>query len=132
MTSESWKNLDWKKFQKIVFRLQKRIYKAVREGDKPRAKSLQKLLLKSYAARMIAIRQVTQLNQGKKTAGVDGKASLNFKARFALEVILRTNATKWKHQKLRIIPIPKKDGTTRQLKVPTIADRTWQCLVSAT
>jgi RNA-directed DNA polymerase len=129
MTSESWKALDWKQFQKTVFRLQKRIYKAVRVGDKPRAKSLQKLLLKSYAARMLAIRQVTQLNQGKKTAGVDGKASLNFKARFALEVILRTNATKWNHQKLRVIPIPKKDGTTRQLKVPTIADRAWQCLV---
>lgn len=128
MMSESWKTLTWKKFQKTVFRLQKRIYKAVRVGDKPRAKSLQKLLLKSYAARMIAIRQVTQLNQGKKTAGVDGKASLNFKARFALEAILRTNATKWNHQKLRIIPIPKKDGTIRQLKVPTIADRAWQCL----
>jgi RNA-directed DNA polymerase len=129
MTSESWKTLNWKKFQKTVFRLQKRIYKAVRVGDRQKAQSLQKLLLKSYAARMIAIRQVTQLNQGKKTAGVDGKASLNYKERFALEEILRTNATRWKHNKLRVIPIPKKDGTTRQLKVPIIADRAWQCLV---
>jgi RNA-directed DNA polymerase len=129
MTSESWKALNWKKFQKTVFRLQKRIYKAVRVGDRQKAKSLQKLLLKSYAARMIAIRQVTQLNQGKKTAGVDGKASLDYQERFALEEILRTNATNWKHNKLRVIPIPKKDGTTRLLKVPTIADRAWQCLV---
>jgi RNA-directed DNA polymerase len=129
MTSESWRTLNWKKFQKTVFRLQKRIYKAVRVGDKQKARSLQKLLLKSYAARMIAIRQVTQLNQGKKTAGVDGKASLNYKERFALEITLRTNATIWKHNKLRVIAIPKKDGTMRQLKVPTIADRAWQCLV---
>jgi RNA-directed DNA polymerase len=85
MTSESWNTLNWKKFQKTVFRLQKRIYKAVRVGDVPKARSLQKLLLKSYAARMLAIRQVTQLNQGKRTAGVDGKASLNYKERFALE-----------------------------------------------
>jgi RNA-directed DNA polymerase len=129
MTSESWNTLNWKKFQKTVFRLQKRIYKAVRVGDTQKARSLQKLLLRSYAARMTAIRQVTQLNQGKKTAGVDGKASLNYNERFVLEISLRTNATQWKHNKLRIIPIPKKDGTIRQLKVPTIADRAWQCLV---
>jgi group II intron reverse transcriptase/maturase len=34
----------------------------------------------------------------------------------------------WKHKRLREIPIPKKDGTMRILKVPTIADRAWQCL----
>lgn len=38
----------------------------------------------------------------------------------------------WKHSKLREIPIPKKDGTTRMLKVPTMADRAWQCLVKFT
>ena len=26
------------------------------------------------------------------------------------------------------MPIPKQDGTTRMLKVPTMADRAWQCL----
>jgi len=129
MTSESWRTLNWKKFQKVVFRLQKRIYKAVRDGDRRKARSLQKLLLKSYAARMLAIRQVTQLNQGKKTAGVDGKASLNYRERFALEFNLSNNATDWNHQALRVISIPKKDGSTRALKVPTIDDRAWQCLV---
>jgi 5-methylcytosine-specific restriction endonuclease McrA len=38
------------------------------------------------------------------------------------------NSRNWKHQGLRKIPIPKKDGTTRMLKIPTIADRAWQCL----
>ena len=65
--SQSWETLDWKSFQKRVFSLQKRIYKAVCAGDKRLANNLQKLLLRSYAARMIAIRQVTQLNTGKKT-----------------------------------------------------------------
>ena len=76
----------------------------------------------------MAVRQVTQLNAGKKTAGVDGKASLSFEERFELIEELRTKGSKWKHQKLRSIPIPKKDGTTRTLKVPTMADRAWQCL----
>ena len=88
-----------------------------------------KLIVKSIAARLLAVRQVTQLNAGKKTAGVDGKASLWFEERFALSEELRQPIKTWKHKPLRQIPIPKKDGKTRILKVPTIADRAWQCLV---
>ncbi len=127
-TSESWKNLPWKQFRKNLFRLQKRVYKAIQAGDNRKAKSLMKLILKSTAARLLAVRQVTQLNAGKKTAGVDGKASLSFGERFALSDQLKQSNT-WKHKPLREIPIPKKDGKTRILKVPTIADRAWQCLV---
>ena len=78
---------------------------------------------------MLAIRQVTQLNQGRKTAGVDGKSSLNFKERFELLETLQEHSEDWKHQGLREISIPKKNGKNRILKVPTIADRAWQCLV---
>jgi len=127
-TSESWKNLNWKKFRKDLFRLQCRVFKAIREGNKRKALSLQKLILKSKAARFLAIRQVSQLNAGKKTAGIDGKKSLTFEERFELEELLKVSSNDWKHQKLRSIPIPKKDGSTRILKIPTIADRAWQCL----
>ena len=68
-TSESWKALPWKKFRRNLFRLQKRVYKAVQVGDKRKARLLQKLILKSTSARFLAIRQVSQLNAGKKTAG---------------------------------------------------------------
>jgi group II intron reverse transcriptase/maturase len=127
--SELWKKLPWKKFRRDLFRLQRRVFKAVSVGDKRKAKYLQKLILKSKAARFLAIRQVTQLNAGKKTAGVDGKASLSFEERFDLSETLKQNVNTWKSNKLRVIPIPKKDGTTRMLKVPTMADRAWQCLV---
>ena len=126
--SELWKSFNWKKASKRLFRLQKRVYKAVQRLDKRNARKLQKLILKSKGARMLAIRQVTQLNAGKRTAGIDGKASLTFEERFDLENSISLNHTNWKHQKLREIPIPKKDGTTRMLKVPTISDRAWQCL----
>lgn len=126
--SESWKNLNWKRFRKDLFRLQCRVFKAIREGNKRKALSLQKLILKSKAARFLAIRQVTQLNAGKKTAGIDGKKSLTFEQRFELEELLKASNNDWHHQKLRSIPIPKKDGSTRVLKIPTIADRAWQCL----
>ena len=87
--SDEWESTDWKKLQKVLFRLQRRIFKAIRERDKAKARRLQKLVLSSYAARMLAIRQVTQLNTGKKTAGIDGKKSLTFKERFQLESTLR-------------------------------------------
>jgi len=65
-TSESWKSLPWKKFRGNLFRLQKKVFKAVQAGDMRKARSLQKLILKSFAARFLAIRQVTQLNGGRK------------------------------------------------------------------
>ena len=83
--SELWKNLDWKKIRKVLFRLQVRLFKARRAGDSERVRNLQNLILRSRSARLLAIRQVIQLNAGKKTAGVDGTKSLNFKQRFELE-----------------------------------------------
>ena len=119
-TSESWEKLPWKRFRKNLFRLQQRVFKAVRAGDKRRANQLQKLILKSRAARFLAIRQVTQLNKGKKTAGIDRKTALNKTERFELEDNLAKNAENWYHQGLRNIPIPKKNGKTRMLKIPTM------------
>lgn len=126
--SELWQRLPWKKFRRTLFRLQRRVYKAVRAGDRRKARSLQKLILKSTSARMMAIRQVTQLNAGKRTAGVDGKSSLTFQERFDLSDQLRATVNIWRHEGLREIPIPKKNGKIRLLKVPTMADRAWQCL----
>ena len=56
-TSELWKKLPWKKFQKTLFRLQKRVFKAVQFGDKHKAWSLQKLIIKSQAARLLVVSQ---------------------------------------------------------------------------
>ncbi|MEO1374351.1 MAG: reverse transcriptase domain-containing protein [Cyanobacteria bacterium J06635_10] len=105
-----------------------RIFKAVREGDMAKVKSLQKLILKSTAAKFFAIRQITQLNTGKKTAGVDGIKSLTHMQRFQVFFQL-SDIKKWKPSELRRIPIPKKNGKIRILSVPTIIDRIWQCLI---
>ena len=92
---------------------------------------MQKLILRSRAARFLAIRQVTQLNKGKKTAGIDGKTALTIKERFELELLLKKCANNWYHKGLRSVPIPKKNGKTRILKIPTIGDRAWQCLAKS-
>ncbi|NEO80054.1 reverse transcriptase domain-containing protein [Moorena sp. SIO4G3] len=126
--SDLWKGESWKQHKKNLFRLQRRVYKAVQAGDLRKARSLQKLIMKSRSAQLMAIRQVTQLNQGKRTAGVDGKSSLTYKERFEVLKKLGSSAENWTHQGLREIPIAKKNGGTRMLKVPTIEDRAWQCL----
>ncbi|NEO64294.1 MAG: RNA-dependent DNA polymerase, partial [Moorea sp. SIO4G2] len=82
--SELWRGQKWKHLRRNLFRLQRRVYKAVQAGDLRKARSLQKLILKSRSAQLLAIRQVTQLNQGKKTAGIDGKIALTYKERFGV------------------------------------------------
>ncbi len=115
--------------EKNLFRLQNRIFKAIRNGDMVKARNLQKLVLKSTSAKLLAIRQITQLNKGKKTAGVDGIKSLNFIQRFHVLFFQINNVKDWEPKELRRIPIPKKNGKVRILSVPTIYDRIWQCLI---
>src|SRR5215471_19829757 len=74
--SEAWNQLPWRKLEQHCFRIQKRIYRASQRGNQRAVHKLQKLLMKSEAARLLAVRRVTQENQGKKTAGVDGVKNL--------------------------------------------------------
>ncbi|NEO35467.1 MAG: RNA-dependent DNA polymerase [Moorea sp. SIOASIH] len=127
--SELWKSQKWKKLRQNLFRLQRRIYKAVQAGDLRKVRSLQKLIMKSRSAQLLAVRQVTKLNQGKRTAGIDGRKSLNYRQRIELTEQLNQYGHNWIHSGLRAVPIPKKNGKIRMLKIPTIADRAWQCLV---
>lgn len=125
---ELWKKLPWKKFRRNLFRLQIRIFKAVEAGNLAKARNLQKLVLKSTAAKLLAIRQITQLNKGKRTAGLDGIKSLDFFQRF--QVFFLMNSLKdWEPAKLRRISIPKKNGKVRILSIPNMIDRIWQCLI---
>ena len=126
--TEDWQTLPWKEIERNVFRLQQRIYQAASCGDVKRVHKLQRLLLHTYSARLLAVRRVTQDNQGKRTPGVDGVASLNPAERLALAQQLRH---------LDKVPDPvrrtyiDKPGTTekRGLGIPTISDRAYQALI---
>ena len=126
--NEEWKKLPWRDFEKTLFRLQHRLYKASIEKDLDKCKKLQSLILGSACSRYLAVRQVTQLNIGRKTAGVDGQKSLNFKERLQLAEELKL-IKDWKHKPIRRVFIPKSNGKMRPLGIPTLRDRAMQCLV---
>jgi len=73
MSISAWKDINWSLADKRILRYQTRIYKAAKEGNISKVKCLQKRLLKSPDAKLIAVRRVTTLNKGKTTAGVDGQ-----------------------------------------------------------
>jgi RNA-directed DNA polymerase len=126
---EDWATLPWKKYQRNVYRLQQRIYRATRRGDWKRVHSLQRLLLRSWSARCLAVRRVTQENQGKRTPGIDGVASLTPGERLALAKRLR-HWSSWEVAPIRRTYIPK-PGTDekRGLGIPVMSDRACQALV---
>lgn len=126
-TMGEWKQINWRKLEKIVFKLQKRIYKASQRDDVKAIRRLQKTLMKSWYAKLLSVRRVTQDNVGKKTAGVDGVKSLSPEARFRLVTKLKLNP---KAKPTRRVWIPK-PGTEekRPLGIPTMEDRAKQALV---
>ena len=127
--TEDWKTLPWKKFQRNVFRLQKRIYQAQIRGDFKRVRGLQRLLLRSFSARCLAVRQVSQDNRGKKTPGVDGIARLTPIQRMRMVRQLRTFSPSPAPIRRVYIPKASNPNERRPLGIPIMRDRAEQALV---
>src|SRR5260370_4639405 len=83
---DAWERTDWRDHEEQVRRLRGRIFKAVQEGDWPVARSLQKLALRSWSNTLVSVRQVTQRNTGRRTAGIDGLVALTSQARAEMAV----------------------------------------------
>jgi RNA-directed DNA polymerase len=122
-----WNKVNWRKLEIRVYKLQKRIFRASSRGDLAAVRRLQKTLMRSWSGKMLAVRRVTQDNQGKKTAGIDGVKSLTPVQRLAL---VKKLALKGKSKPTRRVWIDK-PGTDekRPLGIPTMYDRALQALV---
>ena len=120
-----WHSIDWNKQKQIVFRIQARIVKAVKEGSKETVRGLQRLLTYSHAAKLLAIRRVIS-NSGKRTPGVDDFIIDTPVKRW--ETLQRLNLPDYKAKPLKRIYIPKRNGEKRPLGIPTMHDRVEQAL----
>jgi RNA-directed DNA polymerase len=123
-----WNSVDWKNANRVVRRLRQRIFKATKDGDLKRVRNLQKLLMRSFSNIVLSVRRVTQLNAGRKTAGVDKLLVLTPGARGTLVDIL-TMCPPWKPLPVKRIYIRKSNGKQRPLGIPCVIDRCLQAVV---
>lgn len=121
-----WSSLEWAEVQTKVTKLQTKIYEASKSGNKTLVVNLQKTLISSYSARLVAVRRVTQENKGKCTAGIDGVKSLTLPQRIELAEKLSLDG---KSSPLRRVEIPKPGIKEKpSLSIPTMEDRAKQVL----
>jgi RNA-directed DNA polymerase len=123
-----WRNINWTAAEGHVRRIQERIFRAAQNAEHAKVKNLQKLLVRSTAAKLLAIRQVTQQNQGKHTPGVDGVVVDTPEARSQL-LQEGLSLKGYRPKPVRRVHIPKGNGKTRPLGIPTVKDRVMQAIV---
>jgi RNA-directed DNA polymerase len=123
-----WDKLNWRAQEEQVRRLRQRIFKATREQDWPRVRNLQKLMLRSRANTLVSVRQVTQRNVGRRTAGIDGEVALTSEARAAVAVRVHQSRSSWQPRAVRRVYIPKASNRAklRPLGIPVLMDRCHQ------
>jgi len=120
-----WNSINWREVGEVVRRLQVRIVKAEKAKNRRKVRSLQRLLARSFAAKLKAVRQVT-VSRGKRTPGVDN-ILLNTPEK-KWQQAQRLDAAGYKSQPLKRIYVPKANGKKRPLGIPVMHDRAEQSL----
>src|SRR5260370_37959545 len=90
-----WDAIDGPNHEDNVRRLRRRIFKATREQDWATVRSLQKMMLRSWSNTLVSVRQVTQRNAGRKTAGIDGQVALSSKDRAEMAARVHRTISVW-------------------------------------
>ena len=120
-----WHDIDWKKIERNVSRLQARIVKATQQGRWGKVKALQHLLTHSFSAKVLAAKRVTE-NKGKNTPGVDG-IIWNTPAK-KMKAVYELQQRGYQPQPQRRVYIPKSYDRKRPIGILIMKDRAMQAL----
>ena len=124
-----WGSIDWAGVEDDVRRLRQRIFTASQAGDLAKVRSLQKLMLRSRANALLSVRRVTELNAGRKTAGVDGVVVVTAPGKAFLADSVQHHGS-WTPKPVKRVYIPKANGRQlRPLGIPVVLDRCLQAQV---
>jgi len=124
----NWNAVNWQQAEASVCNLRQRIFRASKEGNFKKVKSLQKLMLRNKANALVSVRRVSQLSAGKNTPGVD-KLVVKTPATRSMLAAYVMKQQPWRAKPARRVYIPKANGKQRPLGIPTIADRAMQAVV---
>src|SRR3954469_21020872 len=126
---EDWDQVNWARVEDEVRRLRQRIFTASRAGEHRKVRNLQRLMLRSRANALLSTRRVAQVNQGRRTAGIDGRTALSGPERVELARGVQQHGHRSAAPAVRRIYIPKGNGQRRPLGIPVIGDRASQAVV---
>ena len=126
--TEEWKALPWKKFQKTLFNLQHRIYKAAQKGDTNLLKKLQSLLIGSSCSKYLSVREVTKCSTNKSMFGMTHSILLD--ARKKLLLVEKLDSIQiLKQQRLDFSLLKKTRVNSLEYSVLILQDKAIQCLI---
>lgn len=126
----NWQQIGWQEIEGYVEKLQQRIYHAESLGHIHKVRDLQRMLINSEATLLLSIRKVTQLNKGKRTAGVNGYIVLTPNEKLELYYTMKKLNIKCHKAKLAYRAyIDNNKGKLSPLVMQIIKDRIYQNVV---
>jgi RNA-directed DNA polymerase len=105
-----WSSISWRRVEDDVRRLRQRIFTASQAGDLAKVRNLQKLMLRSRANTLASVRRVTEINAGRKTAGIDGKTALLPQHKAELADWMQHRAGPWKPKPVKRVYIVRREA----------------------
>jgi RNA-directed DNA polymerase len=100
-----WDRVDWGQAEENVRRLRQRIFAASQAGDLKKVRNLQKMMLRSRS-NALSVRRVTEVNAGRRTAGVDGRTVTDSQDKALMAAWLQHGAAGWTPLPVRRVYVP--------------------------